>query len=116
MFFTALLLLLIIPDRSGSKCRVCTYQYLLNRAYHQVWQLHDVQSNPSLRLNERSLTTYNHREGEGRQDEYVLPYIDKFEQKEFAPELLFEDKGILKRIENHPMAIWKCKKEVGYKI
>ncbi|MCQ2496483.1 MAG: nucleotidyl transferase AbiEii/AbiGii toxin family protein [Lachnospiraceae bacterium] len=43
-------------------------------------------------------------------------YIDKFEQKEFAPELLFEDKGILKRIENHPMAIWKCKKEVGYNI
>lgn len=36
-------------------------------------------------------------------------YMDKFIQKEYVPELLFEDKGILERIKEHPMALWKCR-------
>ena len=36
-------------------------------------------------------------------------YIERFVSKEFVPELLFEDKQILDRIKEHPMAVWKCK-------
>jgi len=36
-------------------------------------------------------------------------FLENFEKKEYTPELLFEDDGILERIKNHPMAIWKCK-------
>jgi predicted nucleotidyltransferase component of viral defense system len=36
-------------------------------------------------------------------------YLEKFEQKEYMPELLFEDKAILNRVKDHPMALWKCR-------
>ncbi len=36
-------------------------------------------------------------------------YLDKFEQKKYMPELLFENAGIVERVKNHPMALWKCK-------
>lgn len=36
-------------------------------------------------------------------------YLDKFEQKKYMPELLFEDVDIIERVKNHPMAVWKCK-------
>ena len=36
-------------------------------------------------------------------------YLDKFEQKKYMPELLFDDAEIVKRVKNHPMALWKCK-------
>lgn len=35
-------------------------------------------------------------------------YIDRFISKEYARELLFDDKEIVERIKEHPMAIWKC--------
>lgn len=35
-------------------------------------------------------------------------YIDRFVRKEYRPELLFDDKDILERINEHPMALWKC--------
>lgn len=35
-------------------------------------------------------------------------YMDLFMTKEYAPELLFEDKDIVERIKEHPMALWKC--------
>ena len=35
-------------------------------------------------------------------------YMNRFIAKEYAPELLFEDKEIVERIKEHPMAIWKC--------
>ncbi|MEG1716979.1 MAG: hypothetical protein RR275_09235 [Lachnospiraceae bacterium] len=38
-----------------------------------------------------------------------LEYMEAFENKEYKPELLFDDSDILKRIENHSMALWKCK-------
>lgn len=34
-------------------------------------------------------------------------YLEKFEKKQFRPELLFSDENILKNISNHPMALWK---------
>ena len=37
-------------------------------------------------------------------------YLDKFEQKKYMPELLFEDAEIVERVKNHSMALWKCKK------
>ena len=36
-------------------------------------------------------------------------YLDNFEQKRYKPELLFEESDIVKRVKNHPMALWKCK-------
>lgn len=36
-------------------------------------------------------------------------YLVRFEKKEYRPELLFENEDILDRIENHPMALWKCR-------
>ena len=35
-------------------------------------------------------------------------YMDKFICKEYIPELLFDDKAIVERIQGHPMALWKC--------
>ena len=36
-------------------------------------------------------------------------YLDRFENGEYIPELLFEDENILDRIRNHPMALWKTR-------
>jgi hypothetical protein len=36
-------------------------------------------------------------------------FLDSFESGEYIPELLFEDKKILERIKNHPMALWKTR-------
>ena len=36
-------------------------------------------------------------------------FLDRFENGEYIPELLFDDKEILERIKNHPMAIWKTR-------
>lgn len=36
-------------------------------------------------------------------------FLDKFENGEYIPELLFENEGILDRIKNHPMALWKIR-------
>lgn len=35
-------------------------------------------------------------------------FIERFNQKIYYPELLFDDLEIVSRIKNHPMAIWKC--------
>lgn len=36
-------------------------------------------------------------------------FLDRFENKEYMPELLFEDEDILERIRMHPMALWKIR-------
>ena len=36
-------------------------------------------------------------------------FLERFASGEYIPELLFEDKEILDRIKNHPMAIWKTR-------
>ena len=46
-----------------------------------------------------------------RPTEQEKEYIERFGMKEYRPELLFEDQTILDRISEHPMALWKCKKE-----
>ena len=37
-------------------------------------------------------------------------YMIRFESEKYQPELLFNDEKILKRIEKHPMALWKISK------
>ena len=41
-------------------------------------------------------------------DERELSFLISFGQQEYRPELLFQDTGILSRIGQHPMALWKC--------
>lgn len=38
-----------------------------------------------------------------------MDYMERFMEKEYKPELLFEDTSIVERIHNHPMALWKCR-------
>lgn len=40
--------------------------------------------------------------------ESELEYMDRFIAKEYRPDLLFENPLIVARIEQHPMALWKC--------
>lgn len=35
-------------------------------------------------------------------------YIDDFNKGKYSPELLFNDVRVIERINNHPMALWKC--------
>jgi predicted nucleotidyltransferase component of viral defense system len=37
-------------------------------------------------------------------------FLDRFENGDYIPELLFEDERILGRIKNHPMALWKTRR------
>lgn len=37
-------------------------------------------------------------------------YVEKFNQREYAPELLFDDVSIVERVKFHPMALWKMGK------
>lgn len=37
-------------------------------------------------------------------------FLDRFENGEYIPELLFEDERTLERIKNHPMALWKMRR------
>jgi predicted nucleotidyltransferase component of viral defense system len=37
-------------------------------------------------------------------------FLDHFEKKVYIPQLLFDDPEIIKRIENHPMALWKTRR------
>ena len=41
-------------------------------------------------------------------DERELSFWTSFSHQEYHPELLFQDADILSRIEQHPMALWKC--------
>ena len=36
-------------------------------------------------------------------------FIDSFVEKQYRPELLFEDIAIISNIQNHPMAYWKVR-------
>lgn len=36
-------------------------------------------------------------------------YLECFRRKEYRPELLFDDKDILGRVRQHPMALWRCR-------
>lgn len=38
-----------------------------------------------------------------------MEFLNRFENKEYLPELLFDDLDILKRIKNHPMILWKIR-------
>lgn len=40
-----------------------------------------------------------------------MEYMTAFENKEYKPELLFDDEKIIERVKEHPMAIWKMKQQ-----
>lgn len=37
-----------------------------------------------------------------------VEYLKRFNNKDYCPELLFDDAEIIERLKNHPMALWKC--------
>lgn len=37
-------------------------------------------------------------------------FINELKNKNYKPELLFNDTNIVKNISNHPMAFWRCRK------
>lgn len=41
--------------------------------------------------------------------EKEMRYMEAFEQKDYRPELLFNEKDIIENIKDHPMALWKCR-------
>lgn len=41
-------------------------------------------------------------------------FVEEFNKKSYQPELLFGDPGIIERIKDHPMAIWKTLKRLWY--
>lgn len=41
--------------------------------------------------------------------ESEVEFLERFERKEYCPELLFQQEEILARISKHPMALWKTK-------
>lgn len=42
--------------------------------------------------------------------EKEMQYMEAFEQKDYRPELLFDEQEIIENIREHPMALWKCRK------
>ena len=48
-----------------------------------------------------------------RPEKSELEFWGAFRNKEYKPELLFDDPEILARLKNHPMAIWKCRQNVS---
>lgn len=44
-----------------------------------------------------------------RPNKQELAFLSSFDQQKYRPELLFQDKDILSRIRQHPMALWKCR-------
>lgn len=34
-------------------------------------------------------------------------FLRKFREKKYCPELLFDDEQVIRRVSNHPMALWK---------
>ena len=43
-------------------------------------------------------------------NDYEKEFVKEFGNKNYRPELLFEDKNILDRVSAHPMALWRVKK------
>lgn len=44
--------------------------------------------------------------------ESELAFIENFKQREYHPEILFDDADMIARISQHPMALWKCRQKV----
>ncbi len=40
-----------------------------------------------------------------------MEYVAKFNHREYAPELLFDDNDIVERVKSHPMALWKTRQQ-----
>ncbi|MGI6673223.1 MAG: nucleotidyl transferase AbiEii/AbiGii toxin family protein [Limnochordia bacterium] len=45
-----------------------------------------------------------------RLTEAEVEFLERFENREFRPELLFDSEDILSRLAHHPMALWKTRR------
>ena len=48
-------------------------------------------------------------------EERDMDFLRTFARKEYRPDLLFDDREIIKRIQNHPMVLWKMRKSIEEK-
>ena len=48
-------------------------------------------------------------------EERDIDFLRTFARKEYRPDLLFDDREIIKRIQNHPMVLWKMRKSIEEK-
>ena len=62
------------------------------------FDLQSARARVSAFLNERMALTENES-----------AFLERFFAGRYEPELLFEDNEIVKRVENHPMAIWRIR-------
>lgn len=70
---------------------------------------------PVLRRGEHFDLAVAKEQVEAYMKEILLPEGDmefwqSFEEGQYSPELLFDDREILARVKDHPMALWKCSK------
>lgn len=61
-------------------------------------------------LEERKRTTKEYIADLMQITEKEMQYMEAFEQKDYRPELLFDEQEIIENIREHPMALWKCRK------
>ena len=115
----------LFDDSEASLLRKCTLFYFtiagdevpktfdINRIYSLTNHRIRTDLQPVLRKKER----FNLPAAQKRVEEYLTAllvvsdseqqYLEAFREKEYKPELLFQDAEILERIRNHPMALWK---------
>ena len=63
----------------------------------------------NFKLEERQQQAKDYIAGLMQLTEQEEEYMDRFISREYMPELLFDDKEIVERIQRHPMALWKCR-------
>ena len=73
---------------------------------------------PVLRKSERFNLQNSQRQVENYLERVLLPeenlaFWNSFKEGEYKPETMFNDTEILLRIKDHPMALWKCRKDKG---
>lgn len=61
-------------------------------------------------LEERKRAAKEYIEDLMQTTEKEMQYMEAFEQKDYRPELLFDEQEIIENIREHPMALWKCPK------
>ncbi|MBQ7431872.1 MAG: nucleotidyl transferase AbiEii/AbiGii toxin family protein [Lachnospiraceae bacterium] len=60
-------------------------------------------------LDSRKLTTKDYIQSLMIPTATEKEYMDRFGAKEYQPQLLFDNDSILQRLQDHPMALWKCR-------
>ena len=69
-----------------------------------------IRDKDSFELDMAKKTVINFLSDNLKLSEKEAQFLNKFRQGFYHPELLFDDEATIKRIENHPMALWKTAK------